>query len=83
MPGGFRDIPNEAVIAAEHGILLIKAGDENKAVRVIPARFIMRGIGGIAAGRVMHDNHAAQLEEGGADPEGIGGISGQDMRSLM
>ena len=52
---------NQTIIITHNGIHFGQSGNKNQAVRVVPADFVVGVIGGIAAGGIMHDRHAAKL----------------------
>ena len=81
-PHGLDEVLQEAVIASEDGVVFVHRGDEDEAVRIIPARLVMRGVGGVASGRVMDDDHAAKLEERGADTERVRRVGRQQAAGL-
>ena len=68
---GVFDVAQELVVAAKDGVVFGHGGDEDEAVMVVPAWFVVCRVRGVAAGRVVDDNHAAEFEERGADAEGV------------
>ena len=83
VPGGGADVRDQLLVVAQDGFHFTKAGDVDHAVHVVPPGFIVGGVGGIAAGGIVHDGHAPQLEEGRAYAEGVGGKGGNDSRCLF
>ena len=75
--GGF-DVVDEFVVAAEDGVVFGEGGDEEEGVGVVPAGFVVGGVGGVAAGGVVDDDHAAEFEEGCRGAEGVGGGDGEE-----
>ena len=57
-------IRNQLVIIPENRVLFSQTGYEDQAVHVVPARFVVRVVGGVAAGCVVHDHQTAELVEG-------------------
>ena len=63
-----QDIMDQFVIISHDGVHIPQPGNKNQAVPVIPAQLIMGIVSGIAAGRIMYDRHASQLEQGRSGP---------------
>lgn len=83
LAGGTDDFADELVIAAENGVLLCEARDENQAFFCIPARLIVGRVCRVAARRVVDDDHAAELVKCRADSKGIGRIRRNDAGRLL
>ena len=73
--GRLCNIMDQTVITSHDGIHLVQPGKKDQAVVIIPANFIMRIIGRITAGGVMHDDHASQFKKRAADAGDVTGIN--------
>ena len=81
--GSLGDIGDKLAVVAEDGVLLGQGGDEDLARLCKPARLVVRRVRRVAARRVVDDDHAAELVEGGADAEGVGGVCGEDAGNVF
>ena len=80
---GLDDVGDELFVVAHDGLHLRKAGDEYETVHVVPARLVVGVVGGVAAGGVVDDGHAAELVERGAHAGDVGGVGGDDRSCLF
>ena len=78
LPGGLCHVPDELLVVPHHRLQLRKAREKHQTVGVVPPGLVVGVVGGVAAGGVVHDGHAPQLEEGGAHAGHVGGVGGND-----
>ena len=77
------DIRNEFFIIAEDRVQLRETGDIDHRRLILPARLIVRRVGRIHAGCIMHGDQSAQLIERRADAGGICCIAGNDRSNIL
>ena len=68
------DIGNVFFIVAENGVVLPEPRDEDEAVGAVPPGLVVGGVGGVAAGCVVHDEEPAELIKRGAHAAEVGRV---------
>ena len=69
-----QDVIDVLFIAAEYGIVFGETGDIDHAVDIVPARLIVGGKCGIAAGGIVHNDQPAEFIQRRADTGYIGRV---------
>ena len=81
--GSGRDVGDKPAVIAEDGVLLRQGRDEDLARFCEPARLVVCRVRRVAARRVVDDDHAAELVEGGADAEGVCRVCREDAGNVF
>lgn len=74
LPRRIHHVRNQLFVVSHHSLQLGKAGNKDETVHVVPPWLVVRVIGRVAARRVVHDRHAAELKKRRAHAGDIGGV---------